>query len=61
MGDHAYPIRPVSPEEFDAFRTVEMHAFHGSPLSEEERQRITSRLEFDRSLAAFDGTMPVGT
>jgi predicted acetyltransferase len=60
-GDHPYPIRPVSSEEFDAFHTVDMHAFHGSPLSPEERQLVVSHLEFDRSLAAFDGDTPVGT
>jgi predicted acetyltransferase len=60
-GDHPYPIRPVSPEEFDAFHTVDIHAFHGSPLSPEERQLVLSHLEFDRSLAAFDGDVPVGT
>jgi predicted acetyltransferase len=60
-GDHPYPIRPVSSEEFDAFHTVDMHAFHGSPLSPEERQLVVSHLEFDRSLAAFDGDAPVGT
>jgi predicted acetyltransferase len=59
-GDHPYPIRPVSSEEFDAFHTVDMHAFHGSPLSAEERQLVLSHLEFDRSLAAFDGDTPVG-
>jgi predicted acetyltransferase len=60
-GDHPYPIRPVSPEEFDAFHTVDMHAFHGSPLTPDERQLVTARLEFDRSLAAFDGATPIGT
>jgi predicted acetyltransferase len=60
-GDGPYPIRPVGLEEFDGFSTVDMHAFHSSPLSDEDRQRVTSRLEFDRSLAAFDGAMPVGT
>jgi predicted acetyltransferase len=60
-GDHPYPIRPVSSEEFDAFHTVAIHAFHGSPLSPEERQLVVSHLEFDRSLAAFDGDAPVGT
>ena len=49
------------PEEFDTFHTVDMHAFHGSPLTPDERQLVTSRLEFDRSLAAFDGATPVGT
>jgi predicted acetyltransferase len=60
-GDHPYPIRPVSSEEFDAFRTVDMHAFHGSPLSEGDRELSLAALEFDRSLAAFDGQDPVGT
>jgi predicted acetyltransferase len=60
-GDHPYPIRPVAAEEFDAFHAVDLHAFHGSPLSPEERQLAVSRLEFDRSLAAFDGATPVGT
>jgi predicted acetyltransferase len=60
-GDHPYPIRPVRPEEFDTFHAVGMHAFHGSPLSQGERQLVTSRLEFDRSLAAFDGATLVGT
>jgi predicted acetyltransferase len=60
-GDHPYPIRPVSSEEFDAFHTVDTHAFHGSPLTAEERQLVVSHLEFDRSLAAFDGATPVGT
>jgi predicted acetyltransferase len=58
---HPYPIRPVSAEEFDTFNTVDLHAFHGSPLSEEDRQLVVARLEFDRSLAAFDGATPVGT
>jgi predicted acetyltransferase len=60
-GEDPYPIRPVSSKEFDAFHTVAMHAFHGSPQSEDDRQRDIARLEFDRSLAAFDGAMPVGT
>ena len=60
-GDQPYPIRPVSSEEFDAFHTVDMHAFHGSPLSADHRELAVGRLEFDRSLAAFDGATPVGT
>ena len=60
-GDFRYPIRPVSPEELDIFHSVGMHAFHGSPLTDEDRQVIVSMLEFDRSLAAFDGGTLVGT
>ena len=59
-GDDPYPIRPVSSEEFDGIHSVDMHAFHGSPLSEDDRELVLARLEFDRSLVAFDGTMPVG-
>jgi predicted acetyltransferase len=55
-----YPIRPITPDEFDAFHLVDQHAFHGSPLTAERRLRILSRFEFDRSLAAFDGSTPVG-
>ena len=45
---------PVTPEEFDDFYRVAMHAFHGSPLSEGDRELSLAALEFDRSLAAFD-------
>src|SRR6201987_3059440 len=60
-GEHPYPIRPVSAEELDAFYTVTMHAFQGSPMTPEERQLALSHLEFDRSLAAFAAATPVGT
>ncbi len=56
----AYPIRPITEDEFDSFLTVDEHAFHGSPLSESDRRMVLDRFEFDRTLAAFDGTTPVG-
>jgi predicted acetyltransferase len=59
--DRPYPIRPIGPDEFDGFRLVDEHAFHGSPLSESDRQVVLGKFEFDRSLAAFDGTAPIGT
>ncbi len=59
--DGPFPIRPVSPEEFDGFHAVFMHAFNGSPPTAEQRRRILSYLELDRSLAAFDGATAVGT
>src|SRR5271155_6184664 len=59
--DGPFPIRPISAAEFDSFHAVFMHAFNASPLTEEERPRILSQLELDRSLAAFDGSLPVGT
>jgi predicted acetyltransferase len=50
-----YPIRPVSMDDFDSFRLVEEHAFHGGPMTEDDRRVFLPRMEFDRSLAAFDG------
>ncbi len=55
-----YPIRPIEESEFDGFLTVDEHAFHGSPLSDGDRNILLERFEFDRSLAAFDGAAPVG-
>src|ERR1700730_16008284 len=55
-----YDVRPVGPDEFDAFYAVDMHAFHGRPPTEKRRAETISQLEFDRSLAAFDGDSPVG-
>jgi predicted acetyltransferase len=55
-----HEIRPIAEDEFDAFHSVDQHAFQGSPLAAGERPAILSRFEFDRSLAAFDGGVPVG-
>jgi predicted acetyltransferase len=55
-----FPVRPLTPAEFDAFQLADQHAFHGSPISAEERAHTLTRFEFDRSLAAFDGSRPVG-
>jgi predicted acetyltransferase len=55
-----YPIRPVEQDEFDLFQQVDQHAFNTGPPSEQDRERIVSKLEFDRTLAAFDGPAPVG-
>jgi predicted acetyltransferase len=49
-----YPIRPVGADEFDSFHLVDQHAFHGGPLTEDDRRVFLPRMEFDRSLAAFD-------
>jgi predicted acetyltransferase len=50
----SYPIRPVSREEFRAFRYVDDHAFHVTARLP-ERAAISLRLfEPERSLAAFD-------
>jgi predicted acetyltransferase len=55
-----YPIRPITEDEFGAFQLVDQHAFHGSPVSGAELDGVLSLFEWSRSLAAFDGTTPVG-
>ncbi|MGD0245920.1 MAG: GNAT family N-acetyltransferase [Streptosporangiaceae bacterium] len=55
-----YPIRPIEENELDGFIAVDEHAFHGSPMSEDDRRVVAERFEFDRSLAAFDGPAQVG-
>jgi len=59
--DAAYPIRPISEDEFRPFFTVLGHAFNATyPLDPElEHDRLI--LEADRTLAAFDGAEMVGT
>jgi len=60
QADGPYPIRPIDEDEFDSFLTVDEHAFHGTPISDSGRRMVLDRFEFDRTLAAFDETMPVG-
>ncbi len=60
VSDGPYPIRPIGPEELDSFDAVDAHAFGGTPLTAAQRRLFLSRFEFDRSLAAFDGAVPVG-
>lgn len=54
------PIRPVEYDEFAAFRDVLANAF-GGPPDEESDARERELLEFDRTLAAFDGEVAVGS
>lgn len=56
-----YPIRPVAEDELAGFLAVDQHASHGTPLSERARANLLARLEFGRTLAAFDGDTIVGT
>ena len=58
--DGPYPIRPITEDEFDSFEAVAQHAFHGSPISAGDRSMVLERFEFDRTLAAWDGSEPVG-
>jgi len=57
----AYPIRPISEEEFGAFFAVIEHAFNAQYPTDEELAHELPVFEFDRSLAAFDGAEIVGT
>ncbi len=56
-----YPIRPIVVDEFDAFHAVIEQAFHGGPPSERARTGMLSRIELDRTLAAFDGSTAVSS
>ncbi len=55
-----YPIRPISPGEYPAFAAVHSHAFNSAPHGQDRRERALALMEFERSLAAFDGTTLVG-
>jgi predicted acetyltransferase len=55
-----YPVRPITEDELAAFRGVSEHAFHWPPPSEQARAQVASRVELDRTLAAFDGAEQVG-
>ena len=56
-----YPLRPITPDEFDAYCEVPVQAFNDSdaPAELNEHERLV--FEFDRSIAAFDGDAIVGT
>lgn len=50
-----FEIRPITTDEFDAFAEIPQHAFsHTADQEEQDFER--SLLEFDRTLAAIDGT-----
>lgn len=53
-----YPIRPVTDDEFSAYRTVDEHAFHGGPPPERDLGLLRRLFEAERSLAAFDPSLP---
>src|SRR6476646_2832452 len=55
-----YPVRPIDENEIDGFIRVDQHAFNTSPWSDDDRRVALDLFEFDRSLAAFDGTTPIG-
>jgi predicted acetyltransferase len=56
-----YPLRPITPDEFDAFGAVPTQAFNEAAWPAEAIDQERLIFEFDRSLAAFDGDAIVGT
>jgi predicted acetyltransferase len=54
------PIRLVAEDELAAFLAVDQHASHGTPMSGRAHANFLARLEFGRTLAAFDGDTIVG-
>ena len=56
----SYPIRPITEDELADFLFVDQHAFNGTPPSERLHANFLSRIEFDRTLVAFDGQTMVG-
>jgi len=57
----AYPMRPIDPDEFPAFYAMLEQAFNSGAPTEAEVEHDRATFEFDRSLAAFDGSHIVGT
>jgi predicted acetyltransferase len=55
------PVRPIAPEELAAFTDTGERAFGDDTSQEGYLDRERSVFEFDRSLAAFDGTQVVAT
>lgn len=53
-----YPIRPITDDDFAAYRNVAEHAFHGGPPPERDLRIIRRLFEAERSLAAFDPALP---
>jgi predicted acetyltransferase len=54
-------LRPITPDEFDAFGDVPTQAFNDTAWPPEAMEQERVIFEFDRSLAAFDGDAIVGT
>ena len=51
-------IRPISDDEYVAFRRVQQHAFNTGPAPAANLPRVRRQFERDRSLAAFDPARP---
>jgi predicted acetyltransferase len=55
-----YPIRPISDDEYAAFRRVHDHSFNSGPAPAARWPRLRRQFEAERSLAAFDPALPAG-
>ena len=55
-----YVIRPISDDEYAAFRRVHDHSFNSGPAPAARWPRLRRQFEADRSLAAFDPALPAG-
>jgi predicted acetyltransferase len=60
MAEH-YPLRPITPDEFDAYDAVAAQAFNETARPAAAIEQELMIFEFDRSLAAFDGDAIAGT
>jgi predicted acetyltransferase len=60
MDDMSYEIRPITPDEFPLYDRAGTAAFGGHP-TEQNSAHWRALMEFDRSLAVFDGPEIVGT
>jgi len=56
-----YPLRPITPDEFGAYCEAAIDAFNETESADEVTEQERGVFEFDRSLAAFDGSTIVGT
>src|ERR1700722_18612508 len=53
-------IRPISDDEYAAFRRVHEHSFNSGPAPAARWPRLRRQFEAERSLAAFDPALPAG-
>jgi predicted acetyltransferase len=53
-------IRPITDDEYAAFRRVHEHSFNSGPTPPARLPRMRRQFEADRSLAAFDSALPSG-
>lgn len=53
-----YKIRPITADEYPSFRRVHEHAFNAGPVAPARWARALRQFEPDRSLAAFDTSLP---